>query len=1031
MSYLFFYDDTFPYDGVRPSQHILAGLPNSVVGANQLAEALASGQYQTFVNLHGSYFPKDVWPDILSFLQQGGGLVHTGQIPFRKPVYQEDHEWKVEVDQTAYHQQLNIHEALEVTTTKVEQQISHVERPLLEELEEAFSIQPTYGFVLHPTKEHDQPHENGSSGPMDAHIYPLLKGITAEGRDISAPVVLIENTKGTFAGGRWIFLNQRLDEQFWSFGEEVLTTLAQYAAEGVTEIWVKPGYASYYPQEVPSLSIQLQSLALQHKQNQNKQWTFELHVLKEESNEMLYQEVIALDESKEWSWIRRTLPFQVEEGFYTIHAKASSTAGEILHFHQGFWGFSETLLQEGSPLVAKRDYFEKDGKPFPVVGMTYMTSDVARKFLFMPNALVWNQDMEQMKHAGINHIRSGIWTAWRQIMYVDGHPYEEVLRAIDAFVLTAKKHDLDLCFTFFAFTPELWEGKNPYLDPRSVEAQKRFISAITSRYKQATHLHWDLINEPSMFDPKRIFSGPRSARDPFEIEAFQKWVKQKYQTIRQVQEAWNYSSSELPDFSAITTPEHQDMNFDVQDMRNSSKSLVWLDYTLFTMDMHNQWAAELSTTIHETNPNRLITVGQDEALASQRPTPFFYESVVDYTTNHTWWQLDHLVWDGVFTKTANKPNLVQETGIMYLEQPDGTAKRTEEELRNILERKYAYAFSTGGAGAVQWLWNTNFYMDNVNESNIGALRADGTEKPEADVSYDFGAFMNESKELFVNRSLEEVAVVYPYSNDFSTRKLAYEATTKAIRTLSYELNTHARGLGEYHLKDLIETQPKLVIVPSAHNFCDQAFDQLIEYARNGGTVLYSGPLRLNEGWKESLRLSQLGASSRRNVLREESLMIDGKTYPVSFGARRIAELTKETLVEATQNEVTLTTIGNGQFIWSPLPLELNNRSETIKALYEFALKQADVTNELIWAKGGENPGIYGRRLSFEEGYLFIFVSEFAGVVNLEVTNPENNQTYSFEIEEERSVLFRTNQEGEVMSVYRPKDVTIQTGIYNV
>ncbi|TSB48265.1 beta-galactosidase [Alkalicoccobacillus porphyridii] len=1031
MSYLFFYDDTFPYDGVRPSQHILSGLTDQVVNAEQLADALASGHYQTFVNLHGSYFPKDVWSLILTFLQGGGGLVHTGDIPFRKPVYKEQGEWKVEVEQTAYHQQLNIHEALEVTTSKVEQQISVAERPLLEDLEDAFSIQPTYGFVLHPTKEDDQPHENGSSGPMDAHIYPLLKGLTSDGRDISAPVVLIENTKGVFAGGRWIFLNQRLDEQFWKMGEKVLTTLAWYAAEGVTEIWLKPGYASYYPQEVPSLSIQLQSLSLQHKKSEGKQWTFELHVLKEGSNEILYQEVIALDESKEWSWIRRTLPFQVEEGFYTIHAKASSTAGEISHFHQGFWGFSESLLQEGSPLVAKRDYFEKDGKPFPIVGMTYMTSDVARKFLFMPNAMVWDQDMEQMKHAGINHIRSGIWTAWRQIMYVDGHPYEEVLRAIDAFVLTAKKHDLDLCFTFFAFTPELWEGKNPYLDPRSVEAQKRFIAAITSRYTQATHLHWDLINEPSMFDPKRIFSGPKSARDPFEIKAFQEWVKEKYQTIRQLQEAWNYSSVELPDFSAVTTPEAEDMNFDVQDMRNPSKSLVWLDYTLFTMDMHNRWAAELSTTIHETNPGRLITVGQDEALVSQRPTPFFYESVVDYTTNHTWWQQDHLVWDGVFTKTANKPNLVQETGIMYLEQPDGMAKRSEEELRNILERKYAYAFSTGGAGAVQWLWNTNFYMNNVNESNIGALRADGTEKPEADVSYDFGAFMNESKDLFVNRSLEEVAVVYPYSNDFSSRKLAFEATSKTIRTLSYEMNTHARGFGEYHLDELLENQPKLVIVPSAHNFSDEAFDKLIAYAEQGGTVLYTGPLRLNAGWKESARLVELGATERRNVLREEALVIDGKSYPVSFGARRIAELTKETLVESTRNEVISTSIGDGQFIWSPLPIELNNRLESVIALYAYALNQAGVSEELIWSKGAENPGIYGRRLSYDQGDLYIFVSEFAGEAEIEVTNPENNQSYSFVMEEERSILFRTNKQGDVISVYRPKEVKIEAGIVNV
>lgn len=43
----------------------------------------------------------------------------------------------------------------------------------------------------------------------------------------------------------------------------------------------------------------------------------------------------------------------------------------------------------------------------------------------------------------------------------------------------------------------------------------------------------------------------------------------------------------------------------------------------------------------------------------------------------------------------------------------------------MLERKYAYAFASGGAGAVQWIWNTNFYMDNANESQIGALRVMG------------------------------------------------------------------------------------------------------------------------------------------------------------------------------------------------------------------------------------------------------------------------------------------------------------------
>lgn len=392
MSTLFFYDSTFPFDGVRPSDSQLASLQD-IANTDKLEKALASGNYQTLVHLHGSYFPKEHWHTILRFLKGGGGLVHLGDIPFRFPVYKENDEWKIEVEQTSYHQHLNIHEALQVKSTKVRELVSSADRPLLDGYEKAFSIQPTYGFVLHPTKQDDQPHENGSSGPMDAHIYPMLKGISEEGREISAPVVLIENTKGSFTGGRWIFINQQTDDLFWEHGAELLNEVASYTSEGVTEIWVKPGYASYYPGETPTLTIQLQSLA----HIKGKQWTMQLHVLKDGSDEINYQEVVTFEESREWSNLRRTMPFQVEEGFYTIHVKAISSTGEVIHFNQGFWGFSETLLQEGTPLVAGRDYFEKGGKPFPIVGMTYMTSDVARKFLFMPNALVWDQDMDQMR----------------------------------------------------------------------------------------------------------------------------------------------------------------------------------------------------------------------------------------------------------------------------------------------------------------------------------------------------------------------------------------------------------------------------------------------------------------------------------------------------------------------------------------------------------------------------------------------------------------------------------------------------------
>src|SRR5699024_11372289 len=101
-----------------------------------------------------------------------------------------------------------------------------------------------------------------------------------------------------------------------------------------------------------------------------------------------------------------------------------------------------------------------------------------------------------IKRGEINYLRTGIWTASRHMMFADEHMEEYVLRAIDAFILCAKKHDLHVTFNFFSFTTETWEGENPYLDPRSVEAQKRFITAVVSRHTETTNIDWDLINDP-------------------------------------------------------------------------------------------------------------------------------------------------------------------------------------------------------------------------------------------------------------------------------------------------------------------------------------------------------------------------------------------------------------------------------------------------------------------------------------------------------------------------------------------------------
>ncbi|MGF9700035.1 beta-galactosidase [Paenibacillus sp. MABNR03] len=1036
-----FSDPDFPVEGQLPSRQALDAWQGAeeivVAGAGELAEVLkAVAGKGCLVNLHAPYFPKSAWTEIAAYLHQGGSLISVGGAPFKRPVRDEDGAWVVESEQTAYHQELYIHETLNVSSANVQTYTSSVQIPLLAGKEGLFEIADTWNLVPHTTKSSDLPHQMGSAGPMSTQIYPLLCGVSKDGRSIAAPVVLWENSRSTFAGSRWMFVHLPLTASFWEEnGAAELVKWAQFCAKGVTELSLKPNYASYEPGERAVLTLQGQILQRAgHRRTASERWTFDLTVEREDRTsgtaEKVWSHRLEMELSGEQQFARLPLPVSVESGLYRIVCRAVAPDGEVRILRQGFWGQDTALLAEGEVITHSRDYFVKDGRPLPVVGMTYMTSDVARKFLFLPNADVWDRDMAQMAKAGINWIRTGIWTAYRNMMQVDGHMAEDVLRAIDAFLLTAKRHGLQVTFTFFSFTPETWEGTNPYLDPQSVDAQKRFIRSIVSRHTQTTHVDWDLINEPSMFDPVRIFSaGPRSARDSHEQQAFINWLQQRHKTIEALQEAWNMSPKQLPNFAAAVIPEPEEINFDVQDMHKAKKGTRWLDYCLFSMEMHNVWARELVGTIKDLVPDHLVTVGQDEALGAQRPSPFFYEREVDYTTVHSWWLNDDLVWDGIFTKTPHKPNLIQETGIMYVETPDGRAKRTEEELRGILERKYAYAFSTGGAGAVQWIWNTNFYMDNANESHIGALRADGTEKPEADVSYDFGRFMHKVRDLFEDRELEEIAVVFPYSNDFSNRSLAYDATTKLTRVMSYDLKLPFRAVSEYHLEALEQQPPKLIIVPSPHNMDDDALSQLLAFTeKEGATLLITGPLGLDAYWKASDRADHIvGKRSLGNVQREELLNINGVNHRVTYGRRRIAEVAKESLLHGdntTPDEVTVLPWGKGKLIWTPLPLELNGRDEPLAELYRYATGIAGIQKELEWNAGGDIAGIYGRKLSFPKGHLYVFVSESALTHEVNVRDRRTGTSYAFRLERNRSVLFTTDASGNLQTVYRPDEVEI-------
>lgn len=1023
-----FYDSSFPAPGIVLAREAMEtpGDEYIVADADSLGAALENEHTDCFVSMHGPWFPKDAWTHIHRYLLRGGNLLTMGGLPFCHPVTKGPDGWVIEPEQMSYLRQLRIHDAARVDGQNITTLHHNQDVPLLSGDERLFAPEDTCGLILHATTTSDFPGQIGSAGTMDVRVLPLLTGLSAQGRPVAAPVVLLEHLRGEYTGSRWMLVNQALDERFWQLGgQDALHRWVEFCAAGVMALDIRPNYPMYEVGEQPTLTVCLEGLSRSSAQSRVWTLTFNLDVQSDIDCERVWTHSTDCLVHDGITTEIIAIPVSVRPGFYQLVCEATAASGESRIFRQGFWGMDRALLAKGTPLTAGRDYFQRAGRSVPIVGMTYMASDVARKFLWLPNVATWDADMVALKAHGVNMVRTGIWSGWRNMMFEDGHVSEEVLRAIDAFILTATRHDLEVVFTFFSFTPERWGGRHPYLDARNVSAQKRFIGAIVNRHRHSTHVHWDLINEPSVGDPDRVFQGPRAVGDEVERTTWHHWLSVRHGAISALQTRWNMTPTELDDWSQAALPEPIDINFSTRDMQRAKRGQRWLDFCLFTTDVLNQWATEMRKTIRAAHPDALVTIGQDEALAGQRPSPHFYAQVVDYTTVHTWWQNDHLVWSGLFTKTPNKPNLTQETGVMYLERADGRAKRSEDDLMRLLERKYAYAWGTGSAGTVQWIWNTNVYMDNINEANIGALRVDGTEKPEATVTYNFGRFIAAISSLFHDRHLEDVAVVFPYSNDFSHRSLAFDATTIAVRVLAYDLHTPCRTFGEYHLAGLAEHPPRVLIVPSVHNLCDEARSRLLDYAHAGGTLVWTGPLQLDAYWRESHATGALaGNFGLRMLCREELLEMHGEMYPVSF-PQSVIERAEAGLDHDAGGNTAVRTIelGKGVILWCPLPLELASSDEVLCAFYQAALQKAGVASDLEWVK---DPGraVFGRRLSFPAGSLYVFVSEAAYEVDVAVRDPGTDRLYAFRLERERAALFATNAAGDVLAVYRPEEVSI-------
>ena len=288
--------------------------------------------------------------------------------------------------------------------------------------------------------------------------------------------------------------------------------------------------------------------------------------------------------------------------------------------------------------------------------------------------------------------------------------------------------------------------------------------------------------------------------------------------------------------------------------------------------MLSGWARTLRDVLRAAGDDPLVTLGQDEGGVGYRASQQVMAESLDYTSVHTWWNNDDLLWDGVLTKVPEKPNVHQETGLMSLEDMDGFPWRTPQAAADLLERKFAYSFASRGAGAIEWAWNVNPYQPIDNEATIGFFRPDGTAKTELRVVPALAAFFREAAPYLDDFEPDPVVLVVPHSRLFLGRPGGIDATKVVVRLLSDRFGVVPTAISDLRLTAARLAGVKLVLVPSPEVLDERVAAALLAASKAGTKVLVTGAVDGDSYGLETPSLRELGllGPARALALREST-----------------------------------------------------------------------------------------------------------------------------------------------------------------
>jgi len=972
-------------------EQALAGMDPQLADLKSLNDPATLAGAGLLILPYGSAVPAAAWKPIEGYLHEGGNLLILGGQPFRVPVNEADGRFVESLPQDTYARTLGFLHTYEIP------------------VDGGARFAWRFGYAFPQTPAVRARRFFAVEGGLDGLGYM----VDDSGQEVAAPVLVANPTSGALRRSRLVALDFDPEPDYWQSpdGIALMRECAQYASQGAAAFSVRVLFSTLRPGEPPLITVHLRSL---RPDRQDAPPGGEVKLTLSSARGVVDSATLPVVDTR---IADLEAPFHkpLDPGFYTV-AAVLSEGGSFREFYEnGFWVEDAGAVHSGSVLGVHGDFLTLDGKPYFPVGTNYFTTeDNGEDFSGPRNAWVWDRDFAEMASHGVTFVRTGVWMPNGRFIEPDtGGVNERFLRNLEAFLLCAQRHGIAVNFTFFAFSPRSGPAgrddpdaalPNPYTDPGSVRAEQAYVRSVVERFKDVPGLSYDLINEPSFSNPRHIFRGNYPNGDWSEVAAWRKWLRKKYDgDLSALASAWRVTPEQLSSFDAVPLPTKTDLT---ADRYGNADEIRAVDYNLFAQDMFVDWVRSMVELIRSTGSRQLIDVGQDEGGVIDRLLNQFYGGAgVSFTTNHTYWQDDALLWDSVAAKRVGVPNITGETGYQPVWSPDGAWRYDEFTGADLIERKWALGFAAGSSGAMQWDWGRDV--------DFGMKRSDGSAKIWEDRMHGLGGFASAASPFATGLELPDVALVLPQSFQLSVgNAYALEAQQNAVRALYGYARSQAYAVGEYQMELL--GNPKLILLPSPLGLSESAWQAIEERVKAGAVLLVTGPFDPDAHFHATGRADAIGIPHRTEALtlREDRLVFPGGEEHLSFTGSETTFLSRAVLPGG--EDWVEKPLGRGKILFAAFPLELNSNLQAVGDVYSYALKTANAAP--IYTTTLKDPGILICPTRFPEATLYVLTSE-SNQAQLDFTDVRSGKRFAGTLAGGRAAILLVGVDGRLLAAY--------------